>query len=458
MRLRRKKFRRNDEAMPKSMTLSIPLRPVLVAAAFAVLIGGCSALSGLNPFNRKEEILPGERRAVLQQEDEAVAGGTPSIGAATDMGDWSQPGGNAANAPGNVSLAGTSGASAWRTRAVDKASKRNVRPSVPPLVYGGRIYVYDTSGTVSSLGQGGGKAWSVDLAPEGERSRAGGGGIAASGNAIFAATGFGQLVALDAGTGAQLWSFDLSAPAHSAPTAANGKVFVVSATNVLHAVNQADGTEAWQYTGIPETAGVLSAASPAVSGGTVVVPYSSGEVISFDIESGQPNWADAVLRSTRTLAISGLSDVAASPVIYDGIVYATGVSGRTIAVRLSDGERLWEQNLGSASTPAVSGDAIFVVDLEDNIVALNRASGEVFWRTALPVVRKKRFFSTWSGPTLAGSVLWAVSNSGKMIGVDPATGNMIVERELSSPAYIKPIAAGGQLLVLAADGSLSAYR
>ena len=141
-----------------------------------------------------------------------------------------------------------------------------MRPSVPPLVYGGRIFVYDTSGTVTSLAPGGGKAWSVSLAPEGEKSRAAGGGIAASGTAIFAATGYGELVALDAATGTQLWTFKMSAPAHSAPTAAGGKVFVVSATNVLHAVNQADGTEAWQYPGIPETAGVLSAASPAFSG------------------------------------------------------------------------------------------------------------------------------------------------------------------------------------------------
>ena len=44
------------------------------------------------------------------------------------------------------------------------------------------------------------------------------------------------------------------------------------------------------------------------------------------------------------------------------------------------------------------------------MVALDRATGEVFWRTALPVVRKKKFFSVWAGPTLAGSMLWAVSN------------------------------------------------
>ena len=124
----------------------------------------------------------------------------------------------------------------------------------------------------------------------------------------------------------------------------------------------------------------------------------------------------------------------------------------------SDGERLWEQNIGSASTPAVSGNAIFIVDLQDNLVAMDRTNGEVFWRTALPVVRKKKFFSVWAGPTLAGGVLWAVSNDRQLIGVDPATGNIIVDRELPSPAYIKPIAAGGQLIVLSADGSLAAFQ
>jgi outer membrane protein assembly factor BamB len=444
--------------MPITMTRPTPFYAFLVVASLTVVIGACSSLSGLNPFNRKEEIMPGERQAVLTQGSAEVAGGTPSIGAASGLSDWSQPGGNAANAPGNISLSGASGASSWRVRAVDKASKRNVRPSVPPIVHGGRIYVYDTSGTVTALAPGGGRAWSVSLAPEGERSRAAGGGIAASGNVIFAATGYGEVIALDAGSGTRIWAFGMSAPAHSAPTAAGGKVFVVSATNVLHAVNQADGTEAWQFPGIPETAGVLSAASPAVSGSTVVVPYSSGEVIAFDTESGELKWADAVIRSTRTLAVSGLTDVAASPVIYEGVVYATGVSGRTIAVRLNDGERLWEQNTGSASTPAVSGNALFVVDLEDNLVAFDRATGSVFWRTALPVVRKKRFFSVWTGPTLAGSVLWAVSNDKKLIGVDPATGSIIVDRTLSSPMYVKPIAAGGQLLVLSADGSLAAFN
>ena len=190
----------------------------------------------------------------------------------------------------------------------------------------------------------------------------------------------------------------------------------------------------------------------------MVVPYTSGEVIAFDVATGEPKWSETVTRAVRTSAVSGLSDISASPVISDGVVFATGVSGRTMAVKLSNGERLWEANIGSAYTLAVSGNAVFLIDLDDNLVALDRSTGKAFWSTRLPVVRKKRFFSVWAGPTLAGNALWAVSNDGRLSSVEPATGQILSTRKLAGPAFIKPTAAGGRLYVLAGDGSLSALR
>jgi outer membrane protein assembly factor BamB len=435
-----------------------PARNLSMAAALAVLLGGClDSLSSLNPFARPEQILPGERQAVLALATEQ-AEGSPAVAAAANVADWPQPGGNAANDPGHVSLAASSGAPAWQVRAIESAGKKDARGAAPPIVHGGRVYVYGASGTVTALTTSGARAWSVSLAPEGERARSPGGGLAASGEAVFAATGFGDLVALNAATGQRLWSYKLGAGARSAPTAAAGKVFVLSATGVLHAVNTADGSQAWTLPGIPETAGVISSASPAVAGGTVVVPYTSGEIIAVDAQTGEMKWADAVVRSSRVLAVSTLTDVAASPVIHDGIVYATGVAGRTIAVRLSDGERLWEENIGSASTPVISGNALFVIDLQDNLLALDRRTGKLFWRTQLPTVRQKRFFSVWTGPTLAGGRLWAVANNGHLIGADPATGQITVQRTLSKPALIKPVAASGRLYVQLQDGTVSALQ
>lgn len=434
-----------------------------MVVAISLMIAGCSPSlpsfpSSLNPFGEKDEIVPGERIPVLPKAAQNVDGGTAAIGAAIAMNDWSQPGGNAANAPGNVALASSGGSSVFRARVSKGAGKKDVRASAPPIVHGGQIFVYDATGTVTALSGGGGKSWSTSLKPEKEKSVVTGGGIAAEGNMIVAATGFGEVASLNIGNGERIWSYDLDAPAKSAPTLAGGKVYVVTVTNVLHAINTADGSEAWTFPGIPETEGVVSAASPAVVGSTVIVPYSSGEVIAFDAESGDLKWADAVVRASRTRAISGLTDVSASPVVVDGLVYASGVSGRTIAVNLSSGERVWELNIGGEATPAVSGNALFLIDLEDNLVAVEKDSGNVIWRTALPVIRKKRKFSTWTGPTLAGGTLWSVSSDKSMIAVDPATGQIVSDRKLQSAAYMKPIAAGGRLYVLAGDGSLQAFQ
>jgi outer membrane protein assembly factor BamB len=436
-----------------------PARNLVLAAGLAALLGGCLAdgLRDINPFAKPEQILPGERRAVLALAVEQ-AEGTPSIAGAANVADWPQPGGNAANDPGHVSLAASTGAAAWSARAVEGAGRRDARGAAPPIVHGGRVFVYGSGGTVTALTTGGARAWSASLAPQGERARTPGGGLAAAGDAVFAATGFGDLVALNAATGQRLWSYKLGAGARSAPTAAGGKVYVVSATGVLHAVNIADGSQAWTLPGIPETAGVISSASPAVSGNTVVVPYTSGEVIAVDAQTGEMKWADAVVRASRMMAVSTLTDIAASPIIHDGIVYATGVAGRTIAVRLSDGERLWEENIGSASTPAVSGNVLFMIDLQDNLLALDRRTGRLFWRTTLPTVREKRFFSVWAGPTLAGGLLWAVANNGQLIGADPATGQITVQRNLSKPALIKPVAASGRLYVQLQDGTVTALQ
>ena len=59
----------------------------------------------------------------------------------------------------------------------------------------------------------------------------------------------------------------------------------------------------------------------------------------------------------------------------DGVVYAASVSGNTSALRVRDGERLWDRSLGAVHTPVVSGNTIFVLDLDDRIVANEQQNG-----------------------------------------------------------------------------------
>lgn len=439
---------------------------VTAAATCLLALVGCETISDFNPFAEKEKILPGERHPLYSGADplaEVGEASTASPGPQADRAGWPQSGGNAANYSGNVAFSG-SGARIWKVRAgADSSSTfgaitgESLRISSRPIVYGGNAYVYDPRGKVTAVSLGGGRGWSVSVKPEEERDVAAGGGVAADQGRIFVATAYGDVVALDAGSGRQVWTVKLSGPARTAPAVADGKVFVATQTNEVYALNQSDGSQVWTYRGISENAGLLQSASPAVSGGMVVVPSTSGEIVGLTTVAGELRWSDLVSRSYRTLAVSGLADVSASPVVVDGTVYATGIGGRTIAVNLKTGNRIWEQNTGSAHTPVVSGDAVFMVDLDNRAVALSRKSGKPMWVTQLPKGEKKKR-NTWAGPALAGGALWFASNRGQLAAVDASSGKLLSTRDMGTPAYVSPIAASGRLLILGGDGSLAAFR
>lgn len=446
------------------------LRPAAALVAVAVLVSGCGSVgdtvSSLNPFRKKDTILPGERSPIFTNQDavgEANAEvSTVTIGAASSMGDWPQVGGNAESNTGHLSFAGN-GARAWKASmgrggsSVMQFANESQRIAARPVAAGGKVIVYSPDATVTALSVGnGGRAWSTNLRPEKEGDVASGGGAAIDGGKVFVATGYGTLAALDLGSGKELWKTELDIPARGSPTATAGKVFVVNQSNEVVAVNQADGTEVWTYRGIPETAGLLSTANPSVSGDTIVVPMSSGEVLALSVSTGEPKWIDSVTRSTRTLAVAGLTDVSGSPVIDGGTVYATGIGGRTIAVSLTTGQRTWEQNVGSASTPIVSGTGVFLIDLEGRIVALEKSTGKTAWRTALPQKKKGRF--AWNGPVLAGNSLWMISNEGVLVVVNPTNGQIRSQTNVASHGYTAPILASGYMMFVSDAGEISALR
>ncbi len=440
-------------------------RPLCSALVMSATLAGCGSVSeftdSINPWSR-EKTLPGERRPVFDGADPALvtSARAASIGKASGGQSWTTAGGGLTNDPGNVA-ASISGARVWRAQIGSSGGSLTsdaLRNSARPVSDGSRVFVYKPNGDVIALSTGGARLWTRPLRPEGEKDVAPGGGVTVSGNVVYAATGYRSLSALDAASGQVLWTAELPTPARGAPVAGNGLVFVVSQANEVYALNQSDGTEAWNYVGIEETAGVLSSANPAISGNRVIVPFSSGEIMALDTKSGEPVWIDGVSRGFRTLAVSGLADVSASPIVSGNTVFATGVAGRTIASSLKSGERIWEQDLGSVHTPVVSGSALFMVDLDDRMVALDRKTGETLWATQLPKPESRKKRRNWAGPVLANGALVAVSSDGRMAMVDAASGKIMATYDVKTKVYVTPIIAGGRMVVLDGDGAVAAFN
>jgi outer membrane protein assembly factor BamB len=441
-------------------------------AAIAVPAAGCTstddfqdAVAAINPFSDSKKSIQGERVAVLTDNEPVQSGkGHPvSIGAPRQLSAWTGAGGPAGNDAGNVALDGSGATQVWSARVAEVGSggmlREDVRAFVPPVVAGGRAFVLDPNGNVTAASlSGGGTLWRTSIKPTDVDTPVTTGGLGTDGSRVYAATAYGTMVVLDADSGAKVWEKKLSEPARGGPTVADGRVFVVSQANIVYALSASDGSELWNYRGVPESGSLLATSNPAVAGGVVVAPFTSGEVIALDVKSGQPTWGDALARASRNFAVSGFSTIAASPVVSDGTVYVTGVGSRTVAINLKTGARSWDIAFGSAHTPAVSGNALFMVDLDENLTAIDRRTGEVLWVNKLPVTRTKKKRTNWAGPVLAGGTLWLISSDGTLLGADPTSGRVSATVPGGEPSAIGPVAVDGKILVLGIRGSLTAYR
>ncbi|MFN4087680.1 MAG: PQQ-binding-like beta-propeller repeat protein [Alphaproteobacteria bacterium] len=434
----------------------------VAALAVAALVSGCGAGSLFG--GRSDPPLPGDRIAVLPTDmdivaDPAVADLPVTLPPPIDNPTWPQAGGTPDHAPVHVAL-GEQPTRIWQA-SVGTGVARGRHILSAPVVGGGRVYAMDAASRVTALDAATGRtAWSRDMRPE--RAEGGfGGGAALVGDRLFVTTGYGEVAALDAGTGATVWSRTLPTPVRAAPTVANGRVFAVTVDSRLEVMDAGNGQPIWSHSGIAETAAVIGGASVAVGRGAAIVPYNSGEVFALREESGRVTWTDNLAALRRADVVSDLAAIRGHPVTYRGLVFATSHSGRTIAIDLRSGMRIWDRDFGGVEMPWAAGEFLFLLTNRNELLAIVAAEGRVRWVTPLPRFQNPDRRSgpiVWSGPVLAGGRLVMVNSLGRAVFFSPADGSELGAIALPSGTQVPPVVADGVMYVLSADGTLAAYR
>jgi outer membrane protein assembly factor BamB len=435
-------------------------RVLLAVLALCALAVGCSL------FEKKKEPLPGVRISVLGldrrlEPDPQLASAPVTLPPAVANPDWPQAGGEPDHAMHRLALPAALH-QAW-TVSVGKGSTNYAHVMAPPIVGGGRVYAMDGASQVSAVDATAGRLlWQVDLKPKGAREGGFGGGVALWHGRLYAATGFGEVLALDAGSGKILWRHSVGTPIHAAPTVADGRIYVVSVENEVSVLSTEDGHKMWSHNGLPQTADLLGGASPAVAGDVVVVPYTSGELYALTVATGRPLWSESLAESRTADAVSSLADIRGRPVIDGDRVFAVGHSGRTEAIDLRTGNRVWEQEIGGTQSPWPVGGFVYMVTNDGELACLSRDTGKVRWLYQLPRwgnEKKKEDPIFWVGPVLGGDRLIIASSASELEEVSAEDGRPRgVPLRLPGRAFIAPIIAGGTLYILTDDATLAAYR
>ena len=433
-----------------------------------ILTGLLASLAGCSGgwFGDSEEPpLPGERISILALEqtlepDEALSDVTVRLPEPYVNENWPQSEGNASHALHHLTLEGEL-EEVWRANVGEGSGDEN-RLMAKPVIADGRVFVMDAESYVSAFDQQtGDRLWRVNLTPRSEEKGSVGGGLALEYGRLFATTSYGDVWSLDPVSGGSYWKQSLKVPLRAAPTVAENTVFAVTYDSRLYALDVITGEINWDFEGGLEVTGLLGAASPAVDNGTVLVPFSSGELYALRTDNGEQAWSDQLQRKRRSSSLTSLTDINGSPVIDRGIAIAASFSGHMVGIDVRSGERKWDQELATLQTPWVAGDFVYVITTDGELVCLTRQSGRIRWVRPLGKyddIEDKRDLIVWSGPILASDRLILLSNYGIGVAVSPYDGRILGKIELSDAASLAPVIAGGMLFILTDDAELVAYR
>ncbi len=441
-----------------SRRIAFPLAMIL-----ALSVAGCGVFGGKG---KPTTPTVGNRVPILSRiesganVDPALASVSVILPPVETNAEWPQAGGTANKSYGNLALADAP-QRIWGA-SIAGSSKRQ-RLAAAPVIGGGKLFVMDTNGIVHAFDAAtGAQSWtkSFKITGDGASSVFGGGASFDSGR-VYITTGTGEVAALDAENGTEIWRVKPAGPLRGSPTIAFNAIYVMTQDNQIHALNPEDGKSLWNESGSLGQAGVFGVAAPAAGQGTVIAGYSSGELVAYRYENGRTLWSDALARTSISTSVGILTDIDADPIIDRGRVYALGQGGRMAAYELVSGQRIWELNLAGISTPAVAGEWIFTLTDDARLLCIARNNGKVRWMTRLARFRneeKRKNPIFWTGPVLANNRLWIANSEGQLMSASAADGSVAEFNKLGSAITLAPVVANGVIYVLDDGGKISAFK
>ena len=210
------------------------------------------------------------------------------------------------------------------------------------------------------------------------------------------------------------------------PALADDAVYAVSAKGKLSKLDKNTGKTMWQViTGLAVSGGVGSGEGLAIIGG------KKGDVLAFD-ESGQIKWESKV--SSEVLSVSPVTG---------GMVVVRSGDGRMTGLSANDGKQVW---IFERSTPAlvvrshasvsILHGVAFAGFAGGRLAAIRLSNGEVLWETSVSQPRGntelERISDIMGNPVVDNEQVCAVAFQGRMACYDVIQGSPLWNRELSS--------------------------
>ncbi len=264
---------------------------------------------------------------------------------------------------------------------------------------------------------------------------------AISGNFVYVGSHDNYVYCLNKNTGELLWKFKTGSYVDSSPAISGNFVYVGSDDNYVYCLNKNTGELVWKF-----KTGNWVYSSPAVSGNFVYVSSYDNYVYCLNKNTGELVWK-----------FKTGNWVYSSPAVSGNFVYVSSYDNYVYCLNKNTGELVWKFETGNwvYSSPAVSGNFVYVGSRDSYVYCLNKNTGELVWKFKKNTGELIWKFKTgdWvrSSPAISGNFVYVGSYDSYVYCLNKNTGELVWKFETGNGVYSSPAISGNFVYVSSWD-------
>ena len=289
-----------------------------------------------------------------------------------------------------------------------------------PAFSGNSLFFVDQEGNVFNMDIKSGEVlWEIEL--ETIISA----GIVAGFGKLFLSDDKGNLISLDQEDGSILWKSFAGGEVLANVDVDAGLVIVKTGSGFLNAFNIETGFEEWSYRSVAPNLTVRGSSSPVINDGVVYATFDNGRIGAFNIKTGLPIWDGAISFTEGVSELDNLIDADSSPVLEGNRIYTVNFQGNLSVFDAAQRRTVWESKESSFYEPFILRGVLGIISADSKISTYSSRTFEDSWKLEEYALRELSNPATFKGYILVGDL------EGYIHAIDPLTGITVARKKIS---------------------------
>lgn len=279
------------------------------------------------------------------------------------------------------------------------------------------------------------------------------GGVGYADGTLYLGTYAGEVLAVSATNGKELWRKQVKGEIASVPQS-NGSVVAVQTMNgKLFVLDAKTGADKWFFENPPPLLSLRGNAAPIVTPAAILAGFANGRLMAFNPENGIILWEQRMAMPKGKSELDRMVDIHSTPLLKDGILYVGTYQGKINAVARGTGGSVWSIDGSTTENMAASDDKLIVSSSDGKVIAYSLTSGEQLW------VNEKLLRRRLSGPQVFGSYVAVVDFEGYMHVLNLSNGELAARDRVDRKGVSAPmLSENDTLYVYGNGGDLMAFK